>query len=143
MTRGKDTLTVKEAETRKTRKGKTKAESKGTKLTVETSLLCKIQDIEKFSNSISNKQIRLVTTREDMDRSQNLIDSLVEGDFIANQEVYAVEKEVAVEKEDVHAEVVYKKAKEENTKTKAAEKESIENIVNTSKFVDATNDNLE
>ncbi|KAK5785386.1 hypothetical protein PVK06_039968 [Gossypium arboreum] len=72
MTRGKDTPTMKEVETNKTRKGKTKIENKGTNLTVETSLLRKIKDIEKLGNSISNKQIKLSVTIEDIDRSQNL-----------------------------------------------------------------------
>ncbi|KAK5802685.1 hypothetical protein PVK06_030299 [Gossypium arboreum] len=72
MTHGKDTLTMKETETNKTRKGKTKTERKGTNLTTETSLFHKIHDIEKLANSISNKQIRLVATIEDMSISQNL-----------------------------------------------------------------------
>ncbi|KAH1039260.1 hypothetical protein J1N35_041003 [Gossypium stocksii] len=72
MTRGKNTPTMKGAETSKIGKGKTKAESKGTNLTVETLLLCKMKDIEKLANSISNKQIRLFATIEDMDRSKNL-----------------------------------------------------------------------
>ena len=55
MTRGKDTPTMKDAKISKTRKGKTKAESKGTNLTTEASLLYKMQNIEKLANSISNK----------------------------------------------------------------------------------------
>ncbi|KAK5775284.1 hypothetical protein PVK06_043157 [Gossypium arboreum] len=116
MTRGKDTPTMKEAETSKIRKGKTKAESKGTNLTAETSLLCKMKDIEKLANSISNKQIRLVATIEDM------IDSLIEGDVIAGQEAPAIEEDIVVEKEDVHVEVVNEKAEEENIATEAARK---------------------
>ncbi|KAH1097109.1 hypothetical protein J1N35_014030 [Gossypium stocksii] len=72
MTRGKDTPEIKAVDTSYTKKGKTKAETTGTNLTVETSLLYKIQDIKKLANSISNKKIRLVATLEDMDRSQNL-----------------------------------------------------------------------
>ncbi|KAH1107708.1 hypothetical protein J1N35_011476 [Gossypium stocksii] len=60
MTCGKDTLIMKEAETSKTKKGKTKAESKGPNLTAKTSLLRKMKDIEKLANSTNNKQIRLV-----------------------------------------------------------------------------------
>ncbi|KAK5845391.1 hypothetical protein PVK06_001571 [Gossypium arboreum] len=66
ITCGKNKLTMKEEETSKIRKGKTKAESKGTNLTAKTSLLCKKQDIEKLANSISNKQNRLVATIEDI-----------------------------------------------------------------------------
>ncbi|XP_016702204.1 uncharacterized protein [Gossypium hirsutum] len=222
MTRGKDIPTMKEAETNKTKKGKTKAETKGMNLIIEISLLHKMKDIEKLANSISNNQIMLVTTIEDMDRSQNFfyaytkaynnsivailcqlcltpllkfqvfppiiqeyepsskednlgdqdrsvaspfivhtsdvkkeegsmnveecmrwIDSLVEGDFITGQEAPAVEEEVTVEEEDVCVEVVNKKAEEENTKTEATKKESVEDIVNASEFVGATTNNLE
>ncbi|KAH1056298.1 hypothetical protein J1N35_034363 [Gossypium stocksii] len=72
MTRRKDMPTMKEVETSKTRKGKSKVESKGTNLMAETSLLQKMKDIDKLVNSISNKQIRLVVTIKDMDKSQNL-----------------------------------------------------------------------
>ncbi|KAK5785584.1 hypothetical protein PVK06_040183 [Gossypium arboreum] len=57
MTHGKDTPTMKEEKTSKTRKGKTKVDSKGTNLTAKTSLLHKMKDIEKSVNSISNKQL--------------------------------------------------------------------------------------
>ncbi|KAK5833646.1 hypothetical protein PVK06_017499 [Gossypium arboreum] len=72
MTHGKNTPTMKEEETSKMRKGKTKAKSKGTNLTAKTSLLHKMKDIEKLANSINNKQIRLVATIEDINRSQKL-----------------------------------------------------------------------
>ncbi|KAK5803246.1 hypothetical protein PVK06_030889 [Gossypium arboreum] len=169
MTHVKDTLTMKEAETSKTIKGKTTVESKGTNLTTEKSLLRKMKDIEKLANSINNKHIRLVATIKDMDRSQNLfyaytraynsyikeedsreveeflrrIDSLVECDFIDGKETLTVEVEVFLEEEDVRVEIVIEKAKEENTKTEAAEKEFVEDIVNASEFLDGTKDNLE
>ncbi|XP_016721754.1 nucleolar protein 58-like [Gossypium hirsutum] len=57
MTRGKDMSILKEAETSKTRKGKTKADSKY---------------VEKMVNSINNRQIRLVATIEDIEKSHNL-----------------------------------------------------------------------
>ncbi|KAK5785011.1 hypothetical protein PVK06_039553 [Gossypium arboreum] len=145
------------AETSKIREGKNKAESNGTNLTAETSLLRKIQDIEKLANSISNKQIRLVETppivyisndekekdSKDIEEFMPRIDSLVEGDIIAGQEEYTVEEEVIVREEEVHVEVVHEKAEEENTKTEIAEKESVENIIYAPEFVDATNANLE
>ncbi|KAK5794020.1 hypothetical protein PVK06_035211 [Gossypium arboreum] len=148
---------MKEAETRKTRK----AESKGTNLTTETSLLHKMKDIEKLTNSISNMHIRLVAIIEDTDKLQNLfyiytrtynnsivailrqIDSLVEGDIIVGQEASAVKEEVIVEEENVRVEVVNEKAEEENIEIEATDKESIEDIVNASEFLDATNDNQE
>ncbi|KAK5771258.1 hypothetical protein PVK06_047448 [Gossypium arboreum] len=55
-----DTLILKEAETSKTRKGKTKADNKGTNLDVETSLWHKMKDVKKMVKSINNRQIRLV-----------------------------------------------------------------------------------
>ncbi|KAH1129521.1 hypothetical protein J1N35_000899 [Gossypium stocksii] len=61
MTHGKDTPTMKETETSKTRTGKTKKESKGTNLITETSLLHKMNDIEKLANSIRDKQLRLLS----------------------------------------------------------------------------------
>ncbi|KAK5845851.1 hypothetical protein PVK06_002085 [Gossypium arboreum] len=166
-----------------------------------------MKDIQKLTNSINTKHIRLVATIEDMDISKNLfyaytraynnsivaplcqlsptpipkfpmfspiirgsvesppivhvsdvekekdsrdvedcmrrIDSLIEGDIIVVQEVSTVEEEVTVEEEDICVEVVNKKAKEENNATTATEKESVQNIVNASEFVDANNDNLE
>ncbi|KAK5825394.1 hypothetical protein PVK06_020224 [Gossypium arboreum] len=107
MARGKDALTMKEAETIKTRKEKTMAETKGTNLTTETSLL------------------------------RHMIDSLVDGDFIAGQEVPTIEEEVDVGEEEVRVAVVNEKVEEENT-----EKESTENIVNESEIVGTTTDNL-
>ncbi|KAH1073451.1 hypothetical protein J1N35_025779 [Gossypium stocksii] len=52
MTRGKDTPTVKEIETSKTRKGKAKADRKGTNLNTKTSLWCKLKDVKKMNSSI-------------------------------------------------------------------------------------------
>ncbi|KAH1107631.1 hypothetical protein J1N35_011399, partial [Gossypium stocksii] len=75
MTRGKDTSTMNEVKTSKIRKGKTKAESKGTSLTTNISLLRKMKYIDKLANSTSNKQIKLVTTIRDMDRSQNFFNA--------------------------------------------------------------------
>ncbi|KAK5824944.1 hypothetical protein PVK06_019736 [Gossypium arboreum] len=141
MTHGKDTLTMKEPEASKTRKGKIKVESKGTNLTAETSLLCKMKDIEKLANYISNKQIRLVATIEDMDRSQNLFYAYTRA--YKNSIAHAVEENIVVEEEDTCVEVMNEKVEEENTETEASEHESIEDIVNASKFIDATNDNLE
>ncbi|KAK8302860.1 hypothetical protein V6Z11_D04G113500 [Gossypium hirsutum] len=73
---------------------------------------------------------------KDIEEYIQRINSLVESDFIASQKVPVGEEEVCVE-------VVNEKADKENTETKAVEKESVENIVNASEFVDATNDNLE
>ncbi|KAK5812026.1 hypothetical protein PVK06_027421 [Gossypium arboreum] len=123
MTHGKDTSTMKEAETSKTRKGKTTAENKGTNLTSETSLLRRKNYIEKLTNSINN--------------------NLVEGEVITGKELSTVEEEVVVEEEDIRVEIVNEKAEEENTETEVAKKESVEDIVNASDFVDATKDNLE
>ncbi|KAL1095346.1 hypothetical protein V6Z11_D06G150200 [Gossypium hirsutum] len=172
MTCGKDMPTINEAETNKTRKGKTKTESKGTNLTAETSLLPKMKDIEKLANSIRNKQIKLykpfseeddlgdrdrsvesppivhVSDVEKEDDSRDIeectrrIDILVEDDVIDSQGASAVEEEVDVE-EDVHVEVVNEKVEKKNTETEVTEKESVEDIVNASEFVGATNDNLE
>ncbi|KAK5825363.1 hypothetical protein PVK06_020188 [Gossypium arboreum] len=72
MTRGKDTLILKEAETSKTRQGKAKAHSKRTNLKGETSLWRKLKDVCKMVNSINNRQIKLVATVKDMEISQNL-----------------------------------------------------------------------
>ncbi|KAK5785495.1 hypothetical protein PVK06_040086 [Gossypium arboreum] len=72
MTRGKDALAMKAVETSKTKKGKMKAETMGKNLTTDTSLLRKMQYIDKLANSISNKYIRLVATIKDRSRSQNL-----------------------------------------------------------------------
>ncbi|KAK5812371.1 hypothetical protein PVK06_027800 [Gossypium arboreum] len=63
------------------------------------------------------------------------IDSLVADDFIVSQEAPSGE-------EEVHVAVVNEKSKEENTEIEAAEKRSAKNIVNASKIVDATTDNL-
>ncbi|KAK5811420.1 hypothetical protein PVK06_026751 [Gossypium arboreum] len=83
-------------------------------------LLTVLQDVEKEEDS------------RDVEECIPRIDSLVEGDFIAGQEMPTVgEKDVCVV-------VVNRKAKEENT-----EKEYAKNIVNASKFVGATIDNLE
>ncbi|KAK5775844.1 hypothetical protein PVK06_043795 [Gossypium arboreum] len=68
---------------------------------------------------------------------------MVKGDIIAGQEAPTVEEEVTEEEEDVCVKVVNEKAEEENTETEAAEKEFVEDIVNASKFMDATNGNLE
>ncbi|KAK5842239.1 hypothetical protein PVK06_004573 [Gossypium arboreum] len=72
MTRCKDTLILKEAETIKIRKGKAKADSKRINLNAETFLWRKLKDAKKMVNSINNRQIKLVATVEDMKRSQNL-----------------------------------------------------------------------
>ncbi|KAK5794391.1 hypothetical protein PVK06_035614 [Gossypium arboreum] len=72
MTQGKDTPILKEAETSKTGKGKTKADSKGTNLNVEASLWHKLKNVKKMVYSINNRKIRLVTIVEDMEKSQNL-----------------------------------------------------------------------
>lgn len=48
MTHGKDKPTMKEEKTSNTGKGKTKAESKGTNLTTDISLLHKMKDIKKW-----------------------------------------------------------------------------------------------
>ncbi|KAK5785459.1 hypothetical protein PVK06_040049 [Gossypium arboreum] len=130
---GKDTPTMKEVETSKMRKGKTKAKSKGTNLTTETTSLHKKKDIEKLANSISNKQIRLGI---ETDRWHSLIvhvsvdkkekesidigeciqktDSLVEHDFIIGQKEPTVEEEVAVREEEVLVEDVNKKNEEKD-----------------------------
>ncbi|KAK5812546.1 hypothetical protein PVK06_027981 [Gossypium arboreum] len=47
MTCGKGTLILKEVKTSKTRKGKAKADNKGTNLNAETSLRSKLKDVEK------------------------------------------------------------------------------------------------
>ncbi|KAK5785427.1 hypothetical protein PVK06_040011 [Gossypium arboreum] len=55
MTRGKNAPILKEAKTNKTRKGKAKADSKGTNLNTETSLCHKLKNVEKMVNSINNR----------------------------------------------------------------------------------------
>ncbi|KAK5794025.1 hypothetical protein PVK06_035216 [Gossypium arboreum] len=85
----------------------------------------------------------LLSTHSTAINLDRMIGSLVEGEVIANKEAPAIEEEVAMEEEDICIEVVNKKAKEENTKTEAAEKESVEDIVNASELMDATKDNLE
>ncbi|XP_016752685.1 uncharacterized protein [Gossypium hirsutum] len=142
MTHGKDTPTMNKAETSKTRKGKTKVESKGINLTAEASLLHKMKDIEKLANSISNKSVESppivhvsnVEKEEesrDIDECMRRIDNLVEGEIIASKKASAIEEEVVVEEKDICVEVVKEKAEEENIETKATEKESVEYIVNT------------
>ncbi|KAH1055821.1 hypothetical protein J1N35_033886 [Gossypium stocksii] len=61
-----------EAGTSKTKKGKAKADSKGTTLHIETSLWRKVKDVEKMVTFINNRKIKLVPTIEDMENSQNL-----------------------------------------------------------------------
>ncbi|KAK5824716.1 hypothetical protein PVK06_019499 [Gossypium arboreum] len=70
------------------------------------------------------------------------IDSLVEGELITGKEVPTAKEEVSMKKEVVRVEVLNKKSEEENTDTEVVEKESVEDIVNVSKFVDVTKDNL-
>ncbi|KAK5835812.1 hypothetical protein PVK06_011522 [Gossypium arboreum] len=72
MTRGKDMSILKEAETSKTRKGKAKAGSKRTNLNAETSLWRKLKDVEKNGKFHQQQEDKIVTTVEDMERSQNL-----------------------------------------------------------------------
>ncbi|KAH1083031.1 hypothetical protein J1N35_022792 [Gossypium stocksii] len=72
MTHDKDMPILKEAEIRKIRKGKTKADSKGTNLNAETSLWRKMKDVKKMVNSINNRWIRLVAKIKDIEKSQNL-----------------------------------------------------------------------
>ncbi|KAK5836276.1 hypothetical protein PVK06_012050 [Gossypium arboreum] len=72
MTQGKDTPILKEAETNKKRKGKAKADRRGTNLNAETPLWRTLKDVQKMVNSINNRQIKLVTTVKDIERSHNL-----------------------------------------------------------------------
>ncbi|KAK5836288.1 hypothetical protein PVK06_012066 [Gossypium arboreum] len=67
MTRSTDASILKKAETNTTRKGKAKADSKGTNLNTETLLWRKMKDVKKMVNSTSNRQIRLVVIIEDDD----------------------------------------------------------------------------
>ncbi|KAK5775784.1 hypothetical protein PVK06_043724 [Gossypium arboreum] len=69
MTRGTETQIQKEAGTSKTKKGKAKVDNKGTTLDIETSLWCKMKDVEKMVTSTSNGQIKLVATIEDIENS--------------------------------------------------------------------------
>ncbi|KAK5846181.1 hypothetical protein PVK06_002453 [Gossypium arboreum] len=72
MTRSKDTPILKKEKICKTKKGIAKSDSKGTNLNVETLLWHKLKDVKKMVNSINNNQIRLVTTVEGIEKSQNL-----------------------------------------------------------------------
>ncbi|KAK5771070.1 hypothetical protein PVK06_047244 [Gossypium arboreum] len=63
---------LKETETSKIRKGKAKANRKGKNLNEETSLWCKLKDVEKLVNSINKSQIRHFAIVEDLKKSQNL-----------------------------------------------------------------------
>ncbi|KAK5811679.1 hypothetical protein PVK06_027034 [Gossypium arboreum] len=98
---------------------------------VESHPIVHIFDVEKEEDS------------RDVEECMGRIDSLVEGDLIDGKKAPDVGEEVTVEEEDDYVEVVNEKAKEDNTATEATEKKHVEDIVNTSKFVDVTNDNLE
>ncbi|KAK5819382.1 hypothetical protein PVK06_024379 [Gossypium arboreum] len=74
----------------------------------------------------------------DIEGCMRRIDILVAGNFIAGQEVPAVEEEVDVGEEEFRVTAVNEKVKEEKTK-----KEVVENISNASEVVGATTDNLE
>ncbi|KAH1031343.1 hypothetical protein J1N35_043517 [Gossypium stocksii] len=56
----------------KTKKGKAKAVSKGGTLHTKTSLWRKMKDVEKMVTSISNRQIKIFATIEDMENFWNL-----------------------------------------------------------------------
>ncbi|KAK8283281.1 hypothetical protein V6Z12_D08G084100 [Gossypium hirsutum] len=128
MTRGKDTPTMNEAETEGT--NLTEDDLRDRDRSVESPPIVHIFDVEKEEDS------------RDVEECMRQVDSLVEVDFITGKEAPVVEEEVVVEEEEVLVKVVNEKAEEENTETKAAEKEFVEDIVNASEFVDATTDNL-
>ncbi|KAH1114224.1 hypothetical protein J1N35_007602 [Gossypium stocksii] len=171
-THSKDTLTMKGAETNKKRKGKTKdIELSNFVNNKHIRLVATIEDMDRSQNLFyaytmaNNKCIE--DNLRDQDRSvesppimhdsddekeegswdieeyMRRIDSLAKGDFIIGQEVTVVEEEVDVGEEEARVVVVNEKVKEENTKKKAAEKQTTENIINASEIVGATTDNLE
>ncbi|KAK8275749.1 hypothetical protein V6Z12_D10G156500 [Gossypium hirsutum] len=93
---------------------------------------------------ISQREEQLAPlTAESYPEAKRDFESLVEGDFIADQESPTVEEEADVREEEVRVVVVNQKDEEENTEKEVTEKESAENIVNASEFVGATTDNLE
>ncbi|XP_017635618.1 uncharacterized protein LOC108477606 [Gossypium arboreum] len=67
----------------------------------------------------------------------------VEAVAVPKDDESAIEEEVTVEEKKNRVEILNEKPEEENTELKAIEKESVEDIVNASKFVIANNDNLE
>ncbi|KAK5793732.1 hypothetical protein PVK06_034888 [Gossypium arboreum] len=125
MTYGKDTLVLKRAETSKTRKGKTKAESKGTNLDAKTSLWHKMKYVEKMVSDNDKEE-----ESKDIELCLQKIDSLFEDGIFDNQEDIVVEKEVAAVEEEVVAE-------EEVTEneTEKEEEYSIVNIVTVPEYV--------
>ncbi|KAK5775228.1 hypothetical protein PVK06_043098 [Gossypium arboreum] len=165
MTRGKDTLTIKEVETSKTRKDKTKAESKGTNLIAESSLLGKMQDIKKaYNNSIVAALRQLSPTLlleflvfptiiqyyKPSSEEDELLDQdkSVESPSIVS--VSNVEKEEdsrdvkeCMRRIDSLVEVLNEKVEEENTEKEAAKKKFAKNIVNAPEVVGTNTDNLE
>ncbi|MBA0761283.1 hypothetical protein Gotri_023954 [Gossypium trilobum] len=154
MTRGKDTLILKEAETSKIRKAKAKVNNKGTNLNPNTSLWRKMKDIGKNGQFHQQQADRHVATIEDMEKSQNFfmhipepgaVLFLFEDGIFADQEDTVVEKEVAVVEEEVvvvEEEVVAKEEVVKNEKEKE-EEYSVEKTIAAPEFVGANIDNLE
>ncbi|XP_016700117.1 nucleolar protein 58-like [Gossypium hirsutum] len=131
MTRGKDTLTMKEAETRKIRKGQSR--KPGNKLNYRDIIVVQNEGYREKEEESG-----------DIEECMRRIDSLVEGEVIAGKEAPTVEEKVAMKEEDVvHVDVVNEMAEEKNTKIEATEKESVEDIVNAFELMDTTKDDLE
>ncbi|KAH1063751.1 hypothetical protein J1N35_028738 [Gossypium stocksii] len=81
MTRGTETLILKKAGTSKTKKGKAKADSKGTTLYTVTSLWRKMKDVEKMDTVVENEidaaeeevvvEVKVIAEEEKVARNEN------------------------------------------------------------------------
>ncbi|KAK5802772.1 hypothetical protein PVK06_030392 [Gossypium arboreum] len=76
ITRGKDIPILKEAEISKTRKGKMKANSKGTNLNTDTSLWRKMKNVKKLVNSINNRSL-IMTKKRNLGTLKNVFERLI------------------------------------------------------------------